>query len=846
MRSSEIRPVKVLLLGSGGREVAIAKALQRSAISHELYCFNAGGMNPQLLSLGKHCKYYEQGQNCGWKSQEVTFELQEKMLRWGPDLCIVGPEAALEADVVTCISQVCPETRFIGPPARIARLETDKAYARQFLRKYGLGPYCPTVAEDPKNIVQCREIIHQLSEKYVIKPTGLCSGKGVCVSGDHLATVEDGIKYCQKLLESNTRFLIEEKLEGREFSCMTITNGRGSCAHFPLTVDFKRAYDGDKGPNTGGMGSVSYPFDSDACKDYRYGEACRINETIIESIALEHPGVGWCGILFTGFMQLDDPYGSLKILECNMRFGDPEIISALATLDDGVDVLRLFLGMATNGTLATGVPITGELPTKDVSCALYFVPKGYPDKDLSPSEQPQIPKLMYAPTEHLDVIHGSLRSDYTMTRSRTLAILARGRQGMFDLRDFVARLDRDHPKLSAYVRYREDVIRTLNQAIPGTTTVVEYLSAIPITQSVVLASASPQTYSKDAYADAGVNIATANRAVSSIRKDVESTHTPNVLNVPGGFGGLFRVPKNMSSPAYLVSSTDSVGSKSELVRRLFPMEQAMEMLGQDLVNHCVNDILAMGCTQPLYFLDYYAAHTLQEAELQGFIRGVAKSCRATGCALIGGETAEIPAIYRQQTRDLAGFITGIVTQEELLTPRTTIRAGDVCIALPSVSAHTNGFTMLNKIFDANDELGLESSGLSHLMNLSQPHKCYLDEIRMLRTKDIPFKGLIHVTGGGLIDNPPRILPTQTNVAFQFDGHIIADRMPEMFEWAWDESSIAPNDYMQFYRVFNCGIGMIIVADPKYARDICLALPESFQFGQVIEKKMPYDDDVQFD
>jgi phosphoribosylformylglycinamidine cyclo-ligase len=195
-----------------------------------------------------------------------------------------------------------------------------------------------------------------------------------------------------------------------------------------------------------------------------------------------------------------------------------------------------------------------------------------------------------------------------------------------------------------------------------------------------------------AYQAAGVDIGTKMTAIESIQSLVRSTHTPHVIDIPNGFGGLCRVP---GSNTIMVSSTDSVGSKTELIHQLAlaaprGKEHLIQGLGHDIVNHCVNDILVMGCVTPLTFLDYFASHTLDPEELRYVLTGMAEACRNVGCAIVGGETAEIKDTYKPGAVDIAGFITGVMTKDQLLSPRTTLLAGDAVIAIPSVSAHTNG------------------------------------------------------------------------------------------------------------------------------------------------------------
>ncbi len=319
-------------MGCGGREVAIATAITRSSIKHELYCVG-NYYNPQLSDM---CVGYLRVDSlCGDKGRVVRQnKFQDMLQEFNPDICIIGPEDLLTegwGDYLKSMGIKC-----IGPPSYIAKLESDKAWCRRFLFKYGFEKYCPYFTE-PGTINESRDIMEKLGGNYVIKPTGLYSGKGVKVSGDHLASIDDGVNYCREL--GTNSYIIEEKLTGYEFSCMSLTDGR-NCVHFPMAVDYKRAFDGDKGPNTGGMGCRVYTESPKWITSATYAEACCINERVVESLAFVYHGDSnfWAGIVFGGFMVTDD--GKLKILEYNMRFGDPEAIAVLASLPQNIDILR--------------------------------------------------------------------------------------------------------------------------------------------------------------------------------------------------------------------------------------------------------------------------------------------------------------------------------------------------------------------------------------------------------------------------------------------------------------------------------------------------------------------------
>ncbi len=255
---------------------------------------------------------------------------------------------------------------------------------------------------------------------------------------------------------------------------------------------------------------------------------------------------------------------------------------------------------------------------------------------------------------------------------------------------------------------------------------------------------------KETYAKAGVNIDIAAKAKELIAKQARSTLRPEVLSGVGFFGGLFEF-KGYKNPV-LVSSVDGVGTKLKIASVL----AKHDTVGIDIVNHCVNDILACGA-EPLFFLDYIAMGKLVPEKVEAIVKGLAQACREVGCALIGGETAEMPGLYTGEDYDLAGFIIGVVEKDKIIMGKT-IAVGDAIIGLPSSGLHTNGYSLVRKIFgESPSALNAFYPELGRTLGevLLEPHRCYYKPLKPL----LPLiKGIAHITGGGLIDNVPRVLP----------------------------------------------------------------------------------------
>lgn len=326
--------------------------------------------------------------------------------------------------------------------------------------------------------------------------------------------------------------------------------------------------------------------------------------------------------------------------------------------------------------------------------------------------------------------------------------------------------------------------------------------------------------SKKAYAAAGVDVDLGNRVKSGIHAMVKGTHGPEVLGKIGGFGGLFRANfKGMKDPV-LVSSVDGVGTKLKLA---FAADKH-DTVGQDLVNHCVNDIAVVGA-RPLFFLDYIGAERLDPPVFAQLIKGFAKACKEAGCALIGGETAQMPGMYQKGEYDLAGTIVGVVDRKEALDG-SRIKVGDVIIGLASNGLHTNGYSLARAVLF--DKMGLHVGsmlpGVAKTLGdeLLRVHKNYQPLLAKLPKGMI--KGLAHITGGGLIDNLPRVLPKTADAVIDTKTW----KVPAIFEHIREGGQI---DRTEMYQVFNMGIGMTVVVSAA-DREKALKLTKGKVIGKI--------------
>jgi phosphoribosylformylglycinamidine cyclo-ligase len=308
------------------------------------------------------------------------------------------------------------------------------------------------------------------------------------------------------------------------------------------------------------------------------------------------------------------------------------------------------------------------------------------------------------------------------------------------------------------------------------------------------------------YFDAGVDIKAGDQLVENIKPYAKRTLRPEVLTGLGGFGALVEISKKFREPV-LVSGTDGVGTKLKLAFEL----NRHDTIGIDLVAMSVNDILVQGA-EPLFFLDYFACGKLNVAQATDVIKGIAAGCEEAGCALIGGETAEMPGMYASGEYDLAGFAVGVVEKSHIITGQT-IAPGDVILGLASSGAHSNGYSLIRKVLHrANIDYQAEFEGKSWADTVLAPTRIYVKPLLALM-QVITLKGLAHITGGGLIENVPRILPEQVVAEIQQQSW----EMPRLFRWLQQTGNIALDE---MYRTFNCGIGMVlIVAEEEVAQAI---------------------------
>ncbi len=749
--------MKVLLVGSGAREHALAWKMSASPLLDALY-FAPGNAGTALY-----------GANVDIGQGDVD-RLAEFAAANAIDLVVIGPELPLSlglADKLQSASAGGPPLCF-GPSSAAAKIESSKSFSKEFMRKYGI----PTA--DFRTFSSYDEALNFVRDApwpFVIKASGLASGKGVFLPAS-LKEAEEVLAMVmkeKKLGDAGAEVVIEERLSGEEISILGFCDG-SSVSVMPPAQDHKRLLESDAGPNTGGMGAIA------SAKAVPFGRARDFADLFLKPACkgLAAEGSPFVGVLYAGIILTED---GPKVLEYNCRFGDPETEAILPLLES--DIVEIFDACA-RGRLGDM-----KIDWADKAAACVIIASDSYATDVHDDSQREVKDFGGSPNSVLFHAATHRIGDGRVMAAGGRLLCASAWADSVDeaLEEAYARVARVEVPFS---RYRKDIGR-------GKTFLM--LNELGGSAATFASAAS--------YASAGVDIDAGDRAVELMSAAVKSTYGPEVLAGIGSFGGMYDASalKTMDDPV-LVSSTDGVGTKVKLAA----FRKSYESIGQDIVNHCIDDILVQGA-RPLFFLDYIATSKLDPSMIAEAVGGMAKACRESGCALIGGETAEMPGVYMPNEFDVAGAIIGLAEKKRML-PLKTMRAGDLLLGFPSSGPHTNGFSLVRKIFSEKEFGGYaEILGRPLSEALLAPHRSYLPVLWPVLEKGPGLiKALAHITGAGFEGNVPRILPPD------LDAHIRMDSwpMPPLFRLIMGKGGI---DELEMYRVFNMGIGMVAVAAP---------------------------------
>ncbi|XP_064413486.1 trifunctional purine biosynthetic protein adenosine-3 [Latimeria chalumnae] len=748
---------RVLVIGSGGREHALAwKLAQSPQVSQVLVApGNAGTAKSEKISnsavsisnhaiLAQYCKDHNIG------------------------LVVVGPEAPLAAGMIDDLT--ASGVRCFGPSAKAAQLEASKNFAKDFMDRHRIATAKWKAFTDPR---EARTFIQSADfPALVVKASGLAAGKGVIVAGSK----DEACKAVCDILQDKTfgsageTIVVEELLEGEEISCLCFTDGT-TVVPMPPAQDHKRLLDGDQGPNTGGMGAY--------CPTPQVSEDLLrvIRETVLQKAVdgMKQEGMPYVGVLYAGLMLTKD---GPKVLEFNCRFGDPECQVILPLLKSD---LYEIIAACIDGKLSSLMPAWWE---NSAAVTVVMASGGYPEKYAKGLEIVGLPQ---AKDLGLEVFHAG-------TAVKDGKVVTNG------------------GRVLTATAISKDLRTALEQANAGVAT-IQFQDAIYRRDIGCRAIGFLKRSRGLTYKDSGVDIAAGNALIQSIKPLAASTARPGCSAVLGGFAGLFDLKAAGYNDPLLVSGTDGVGTKLKIAQ----ICNKHDTIGQDLVAMCVNDIIAQAA-EPLFFLDYFACGKLDVEVAEAVIAGIAEACKQAGCALLGGETAEMPGMHWHSPGDydLAGFAVGVVERGELLPWLDRMDVGDRIIGVASSGIHSNGFSLVRKI--------LEKSSLDY----SSPAPCgcgeqTLGELLLTPTKMynkmlLPFlrsgqvKAYAHITGGGLLENIPRVLPE--NLGVELDA--LSWKIPEVFSWLQKEGGLSEEEMA---RTFNCGIGAVLVVESEKAEQM---------------------------
>ncbi|MGB9346153.1 MAG: phosphoribosylformylglycinamidine cyclo-ligase, partial [Ilumatobacteraceae bacterium] len=571
-------------------------------------------------------------------------------------------------------------------------------------------------------------------------------------------TVPDGEAATVEAIETAAAtgvFLLEERLRGPECSLLALCDGARAVA-LPLAQDHKRIGEGDTGANTGGMGAYApapVPYTGDDL-------VATFVQPVLDHLAAA--GTPYVGVIFAGLMLTAD---GPRLIEYNVRFGDPEAQAVLPLVE--TDLAELALA-CTRGTV-------DEFPMVVRAQAALTVVAAAPG-------YPSTPTIGAPITD--DMVSGAIGPDGTTTIRFDAAVDADGRvAGGRVLAVTGVGLDLAEARAAAY----EHIGRI-------------HFEGMQVRRDIGWRALGAGLAS---YAAAGVDIDEGSRAVAEMKAAVEATHDNGVLKGVGSFGGVFSAKAilELDDPV-LVASTDGVGTKVELAARL----GMVRGVGMDIVNHCIDDVLVQSA-RPLFFLDYIAASVLDADLVAEVVSGMADACLASGCALLGGETAEMPGVYQPGAFDIAGTLVGVAERSQLL-PRPDVAVGDVLVGVASSGPHTNGYSLLRKVFDW-IPMDVVPDGFDRPLGetLLEPHRSYLDVLRPALYSGT-VKALAHITGGGLPENLPRVLPGDVDAVVELGSWPVSP----LFRLVRELTPLMSTE--ELYRTLNMGVGMVIVCAPE--------------------------------
>lgn len=772
--------LRVLVVGSGGREHAFAWKLAQSPSVDVVHVApgNGGTAGDKIV-------------NVKIAADDFT-ELVAHSRKHGINLVVPGPEAPLVDGIEGFFRAV--GIRCFGPSKKAALMEGSKAFSKDFMQRHGIAT---AAFRNFYEYEEAKRYLDSIELPIVIKADGLAAGKGVIIPSTK-QEADDALKRIMVAKEFGTagsQVVIEEFLEGEELSVLTFSDGY-TIRSLPPAQDHKRAYDGDQGPNTGGMGA--YAPTTVASKEL----IAQIDREIVQPTidSLRRDRMPFVGVLFTGVMVTK---AGPKVLEYNVRGGDPETQTLLPLLSEDTDLAEVMVACTEGWLDAVNLRIEPKFATTIVACA-----EGYPGTFAK-----NRPIALHKTAADTTIFHaGTMTSDKKLSSVGGRVICATATAGTLD--DAVKKAyDGMNTIKFEGMFFRKDIAHRAFAPKQD-----EQNSEPPLT-----------------YASAGVSIDAGNSLVEKIKQDVKSTRRSGADGEIGGFGGLFDLASagfNEKSPAIVVA-TDGVGTKLKLAHQM----DKHDTVGIDLVAMNVNDLVVQGA-EPLGFVDCFTCSSLDVTIASSVVGGVAEGCRISNCTLLGGETAEMPGLLIGNEYDITGTAVGAIDRSKtmLLPDKQSMVKDDVLLGLASSGVHSNGFSLVRRILERK-HLALsdsapwdadESVGLS----LLTPTRIYVVPLLEV-VKSNMVKGMAHITGGGLVENVPRMLPAHLTAEIDVNSW----KRPKVFEWLQEAGKIS-NEEMS--RTFNNGIGMVLVVSEVASGEVTKILEEKgetvFKIGKLIDRE----------
>ncbi len=770
--------MNILIVGGGGREHAIAWKVLQSPQAGKVFVAPGNG------GTASHPKL----ENVPIKATDIP-ALLEFAISKQIDLTIIGPDDPLAAGIVDAFEAA--GLRVFGATQAASKLEWSKGFAKTMMRLCNVPTADFAICH---NFDDGLEVVRDNpfpTEGFVIKADGLALGKGVLICDD-LFEAEAALEqmFSGAFGAAGQTVVIEQRLSGREVSALCFCDGKVA-RMMPPARDHKRALDGDYGLNTGGMGA--YAPTPDISPELLEEIRLKVVQPILEGMAAR--GEPFKGVLYPGIMLTEN---GISVLEFNARFGDPETQVLLPLLE--TDLLEI-IDACIDGTLADLEPIW-----KNESCATVVMASGgYPSEYETGFEIHGLGDV----GRDVMVFHAGTKKEKREKRKEESIVSSGGR---------VLSVSATGKSLEA----------ALKKAYAGVAKITfekaHYRTDIGKPQTVGAGLASPNP--ADAYAQAGVNIAEGTRAVALMKDAVRSTHNARVVAGVGAFGGVFDISslKDMQRPL-LVASTDGVGTKTMVAAKV----NDWTGIGADIVNHGINDILVQGA-KPLFFLDYIAANKLKAEWVATIVSSMAEACRAAGCVILGGETAEMPGVYKNGESDVAGTMVGALEHHKLIDG-TRVEIGDCILALPSSGLHTNGYSLARKTLAglAWNKPRADLQGMTIGEALLLPHRSYLDHVNALQEAGIDIRAMAHITGGGLWDNIPRTLPKDKTAWIKRGTW----RIPSIFKLILERASLSEHDA---YHAFNMGIGMtVVIPEDQLVEALEILGDDVYLIGEIIPR-----------